>query len=97
MNTCVCKIKLHLPESQSLKEKRHIIKPIITRLRTQYNVSVAEVDDQDLWQIATIGLSCVSNSHHHVDEMMTNVLAFITDNYPNAEIIEQEIEVFHGP
>ncbi len=97
MNTGVCKIKLHLPESQSLKEKRRIIKPIITRLRNLYNISVAEVDDQDLWQIATIGVSCVSNHDHHIDEMLTSVLSFITDSYPNVEIIEQEIEVFHGP
>ncbi|HAV10788.1 MAG TPA: DUF503 domain-containing protein [Dehalococcoidia bacterium] len=97
MNTGVCKIRLHFPESQSLKEKRRIIKPIITRLRNMYNVSIAEVDDQDLWQIATIGVSCVSNNDHHIDEMLTSVLTFITDSYPNVEIIEQEIEVFHGP
>lgn len=97
MNTAICKIKFHLPESQSLKEKRRLIKPVIARLRNQFNISIAEVDDQDLWQIATIGISCVSNHDHHIDEMLTHVINSIKDNYPNIEIVEQEIEVFHGP
>jgi len=97
MNTGVCKIKLHIPESQSLKEKRRIIKPIITRLRNQYNISIAEVDDQDLWQIATIGFSCISNHNNHVNEMLNSAINFIIDNYPTVEIVEHEIEVFQGP
>jgi uncharacterized protein YlxP (DUF503 family) len=97
MNTGVCKVKLHLPESQSLKEKRRIIKPIITRLRNIYNISIAEVEDQDLWQIATIGISCVSNNNQHVDEILAKVMDFIADNFPNVEIIDHEIEISHGP
>jgi uncharacterized protein YlxP (DUF503 family) len=97
MNTAICKIKFHLPESQSLKEKRRLIKPVITRLRNQFNISIAEVDDQDLWQLATIGISCVSNHDHHIDEMLTSIINFIKDSYPNIEIVEQEVEVFHGP
>jgi uncharacterized protein YlxP (DUF503 family) len=96
MNTGVCKIKLHIPQSQSLKQKRSVIKSITTRLRNQFNISISEVDDQDLWQIATLGISCVSNNSNHIDEMLTRVVNYITQNYPELEIVEQEIEIIHG-
>jgi uncharacterized protein YlxP (DUF503 family) len=97
MNTGVGKIQLHLPENQSLKDKRRIVKSIIARLRNHYNVSVAEVDDNDLWQLATLGISCVSNNSQHVDETITNIIKFINHNYPELEIVNQEIEIIQGP
>lgn len=96
MNTGVCKIKLHLPGSQSLKSKRRIIKSIISRLRNQYNISIAEVDDQDLWQLATLGVACVSNHNQHVDETMSKVVNFIAQNYPELEVVDHELEILHG-
>jgi uncharacterized protein YlxP (DUF503 family) len=97
MNTGVCKLKLHIPENQSLKDKRRIVKSIISRLRNQYNISVAEVDDHDLWQLATLGVSCVSNNGQHVDETITKIINFIVQNYPELEIVSQETEIIHGP
>jgi uncharacterized protein YlxP (DUF503 family) len=96
MNTGVCKIKLHIPQNQSLKQKRRVIKSITARLRNQYNISISEVDDQDLWQIATLGISCVSNNSNHIDETLTKVVNYITQNYPELEIIEREVEIIHG-
>ncbi len=96
MNTGVCKIKIHLPESQSLKGKRRIVKSITSRLRNQFNISVAEVDDHELWQLATLGISCVSNNNQHVDETITRVMNFIVQNYPALEIVDHEIEIMHG-
>ena len=97
MNTGICKLKLHIPENQSLKGKRRIVKSIISKLRNQYNISIAEVDDQDLWQLATLGISCVSNNGQHIDETITNIINFIAHNYPELEIVSQEIEIIHGP
>ena len=97
MNTGIGKIQLHLPENQSLKDKRRIVKSIIARLRNQFNVSIAEVDDNDLWQLATLGISCVSNNSQHVDETITNIIKFINHNYPELEIVNQEIEIIQGP
>jgi len=96
MNAGVCKIRLHLPENQSLKEKRRIVKSIISRLRNQYNISIAEVDDQDLWQLATLGITCVSNHNQHVDEILSKVINFIVQNYPDLEIVERKIEILNG-
>jgi uncharacterized protein YlxP (DUF503 family) len=97
MNTGVCKIKLHIPGSQSLKDKRRIVKSIISKLRNQYNISIAEVDDQDLWQLTTLGISCVSNNGQHIDETITRIINFIGQNYPELEVVSQEIEIIHGP
>jgi uncharacterized protein YlxP (DUF503 family) len=97
MHTGVCKIKLHLPGIQSLKGKRRVVKSIISRLGSQFNISIAEVDDQDLWQLATLGVACVSNHNQHVDETLSKVVKFIAQNYPELEIVDHEIEILHGP
>ena len=96
MNLGVCRIKLHLPENQSLKDKRRIVKSIISRLRNQYNISVSEVEDQDLWQLATLGVACISNHNQHVDEILSKVVSFVIQNYPDLEVIDHEVEIFHG-
>ena len=97
MNAGICRIKLHLSHSQSLKDKRRIVKSIIARLRSQYNISIAEVDDQDLWQLVTLGIACVSNHNQHVDETLSKVMNFIVNNYPELEIIDHQTEIFSGP
>ena len=88
----MCRIELRLPENQSLKGKRRVIKSIITRLQNKYNVSVAEVDSQDLWQLATLGITCVSNHRRHADETLSSVVKFVAQNYPNLELLSSEIE-----
>jgi uncharacterized protein YlxP (DUF503 family) len=94
MNVGVCRIELRLPENQSLKGKRRVIKSITTRLQNRYNISVAEVDNQNLWQLATLGIACVSNHRRHADETLSNVVKFIVQNYPNVELLSSEIETF---
>jgi uncharacterized protein YlxP (DUF503 family) len=96
MNAGICKIRLHIPENRSLKEKRRVVKSITTRLRNQFNISVAEVDDYNLWQMTTIGITCVSNHNNHVDEILNKILYFITQHYPELEIVDQDIEILQG-
>ena len=90
----MCRIELRLPENQSLKGKRQVIKSIIARLHNKYNVSVAEVDNQDLWQLATLGVTCVSNHRRHADEILASVVRFVAENYPDVELLGSEVEVF---
>jgi len=97
MNVGICRIKLHISDSRSLKDKRRIVKSVVSRLRNQYNISVAEVDDQDLWQLVTLGISCVSNHNQHVDEILSKVVNFITNNYPELEIVDHQTEILSGP
>jgi len=92
MHVSVCRIELRLPENHSLKGKRQVIKSIIARLHNKFNVSVAEVDHQDLWQLATLGVACVSNHRRHADETLSNVVKFIVQNYPDVELLSSQIE-----
>ena len=94
MNVGVCKLELRLPENESLKGKRRVIQSIITRLKNKYNVSVAEVDNQGLWQLATLGVTCVSNHRRHANEILSSVIRFVAQNYPEVEMLSSEIEVF---
>ncbi len=93
MNVGVCRIGFRLPENLSLKGKRRVLKSITTRVGNKFNVSVAEVDDQDLWQLATLGISCVSNNKRHANEVLSKVVDFITDSRFEVEILDYEIEI----
>jgi len=94
MHVSVCQIELRLPENHSLKGKRQVIKSIITRLQNKFKVSIAEVDNQDLWQLSTLGVACVSNHRKHADETLANVVKFVVQNYPDVELLRSEIESF---
>lgn len=76
----VCRVVLSIDEAFSLKEKRHILKSIVERLRSRFNASVAEVGLNDKWKNAMIGISCVSNEAGHADSMMANVVNFIEND-----------------
>ena len=93
MNIGICKIKLHIPENQSLKGKRQVVKSIITQVRNKFNVAVAEVDDHDLWQLATLGICYISNDKRHTNEVLSKVIAFITNGRFDIEVLSCEIEI----
>jgi hypothetical protein len=93
MNVGVCRIELRLPENLSLKGKRRVLKSITTRVKSKFNVSVAEVDDQELWQLATLGICCVSNNSRYTNEVLSKVVDFIVDSRFEVEILNYEIEL----
>jgi len=93
MNVGVCRLSLRLPENQSLKGKRRVLKSITTRVGNQFNVSVAEVDNQELWQLATLGICCVSNNKRYTNEVLSKVVDFITGSRFDVEILNYEIEI----
>ena len=93
MNVGICKVKLRIPENHSLKGKRQAIKPIVTRIQNQFNVSVAEVDDHDVWQLATLGIACVSNDKRFTNEVLSKVVDFIGNGRFDVEMLDYEIEI----
>jgi len=93
MNVGVCKIRLRLPENLSLKGKRQVLKSITTQVGNKFNVSVAEVDDQDLWQVATLGICCVSNNKRYTNEVLSKVVDFIANRRFGVEMLDYEIEI----
>lgn len=68
---------LFLGEANSLKEKRRVLKSVIDRIKARFNVSVAEVGEQDIWQRSTIGVSFVSCEQAHVHQVLAAVVRFI--------------------
>ena len=93
MNVGVLRLRLHLPQNRSLKGKRQVLRSITTRVSNRYNVSIAEVDDQELWQLATLGISCVSQDARHVNAMLSQVVNFIARSRFEAEMLDYEIEI----
>ncbi len=93
MNIGICRVKLRLPENGSLKGKRSVVKSVIAQVRNKFNVSVAEVDDNDVWQLATIGISCVSNDQRYSNEVLSKVVQFIANSRFDAELLDCDIEI----
>ncbi len=93
MNVGVCRISLRLPENLSLKGKRRVLKSITTQLRNKFNVCVAEVSDQELWQLATLGVCCLSNDKRYTDEVLSKVVNFITNGRFEIEMLDYKIEI----
>jgi uncharacterized protein YlxP (DUF503 family) len=93
MTVGLCRVWLRLPEKHSLKEKRRVIKSLLARLHNKFNVAAAEVGDQDSWQMASLGITCVSTSESHVHQMMASVVAFIRSERPDAEMVDYRTEV----
>jgi len=69
------------------------LKSITTRIQNKFNVSVAEVDNHDRWQLATIGICCVSNDNRHTNEVLSKVVDFVVGSKFEVEILDYEIEI----
>ena len=86
-------IHLHLPGCASLKEKRAYIKPLIARLRREFNLSVAEIDLQDSWQETVIGCAMVGNERAHLESAMQTISRWVEANWRDGDVIGQKIEI----
>ncbi len=74
----ILRIDLYMNGNRSLKDKRQTLKSLIHRAKSRFNnISIAEVDSNDLWQKATVGISYVSNEKRHVNSVMDQVADFI--------------------
>jgi uncharacterized protein YlxP (DUF503 family) len=91
--TAIARIELGLDGCRSLKDKRRIVRSIVERTRARFQVAIAEVEDQDLWQRATIGVACVSGSGSRAHEVMQKVVDFVTTANPEAEVLDSIIEL----
>jgi uncharacterized protein YlxP (DUF503 family) len=89
------RLQLRRSEAHSLKEKRGIIKSLIARVQTRYSVAVAEVGENDRWQVAELGVACVSNSTAHANEILSNIVGFVESDRLDAELVDYEIEILH--
>jgi uncharacterized protein YlxP (DUF503 family) len=86
----VLRLTLYIPGASSLKDKRQVLRKVTDRLRSRFNVSVAEVGDNDIWQRAVVGISAVSNDHSFVNEVLDKC---VRDTDQIAQIINREMEI----
>jgi uncharacterized protein YlxP (DUF503 family) len=86
-------IYLHLPGCASLKEKRGRLKPLLSQLHKKFNVSVAEMDRQDMWQEAIIACALVNSDGVQVQRSLQTVLEWIEGNWPDGDVIDEKIEI----
>lgn len=87
---------MRLPENGSLKGKRKSVKSICGRVESKFSVSIAEIDNLDQWQTATLGVVCVSNDGRHTNEILSKVVNFIETARGDAELLDYEIEIFNA-
>ena len=96
MHIGVCRVSLFLPGVQSLKGKRQIALSLTSRIQNQFNVAVAEVEDQELWQRLTLGICCISNDSNHANQILSNVVSFVESQHRDLEVLDYETEIITG-
>lgn len=84
-------VRLHIPEARSLKDKRQVVRSILDRARSRYQVSAAEVGENDVLRIAELGFAAVSNSSSHARDVVDQILQGLL-RHPIARVLEHEIE-----
>ena len=85
-------VRLRMPWVHSLKEKRMVIKSILARTRNQFNISAAEVDEQDIHQIAVLGFAAVAGDRAQADSILDHMITYIEEN-TEAELIHIDREM----
>ena len=88
----ICQLDILIRETHSLKGKRRIVKQIIGRVKNKFNVSIAEVGDQDLWQRSQIGFCLVGNERRFINSALDKIVDFI-ETINSAEITKADIEI----
>lgn len=82
----VLRLTLHIPDSGSLKAKRHVIGGLLRRVRDEFKVSAAEVGERDRWQLAEVAVACVSEDRDHTAQVLSRVLSFVERNAQGAVV-----------
>jgi uncharacterized protein YlxP (DUF503 family) len=90
----VCRLELILPENHSLKGKRSVVRSICAQVRQKFNVAIAEVEDQDVWQVAGLGFAVVSSDGRHADRMVQEIVDFI-EQRADAQLGNYQVEQIH--
>jgi uncharacterized protein YlxP (DUF503 family) len=89
----ILNISLYLPGCMSLKEKRGRLRPLMTRLHREFNISVAEIDHQDIWQSALITCVMVSSNMSQTRRNLQQIITWIDNNWPDIDLVDEHIEI----
>lgn len=88
-------LSLYLPGINSLKAKRHVLKPMLARLHKEFNISVAEYAHQDIWQSSQIRMVMVCNDAHLLEGKLITIRKFIQIQWPDLQITDDTIEIIN--
>jgi len=91
MRVAICVLELYIPGATSLKAKRQVTKSLIQRLRNRFNISIAEIGDQDLWQRAELGLAVVCHNGAGADSIMEKIFTYV-ELENSVDIISSRVE-----
>jgi uncharacterized protein YlxP (DUF503 family) len=94
MMVALARIDLRIPGCGSLKEKRHVVKTLTNAIRSKFNVAVAEVDHQDLWQRSAIGVAAVAGEQYHARKVLHEVERLV-ERWAEVEVIGTDVTVHH--
>ena len=86
-------LTLRIPLSASLKDKRQVVQSVLQRVRNKFEVAAAEIATLENWQVATIGVSCISNSARHTEDVLEHVRRYIEETRPDVEVTDEQLEV----
>lgn len=89
------RVVLRIESSHSLKDKRQVVKSILARVQREFRVAAAEVDELDNWQLAVLGLTCVSTESGHADSLLAHAVRFIDQRFHDAEMVGFATETLH--
>jgi uncharacterized protein len=89
----VLTLEIEIPGCRSLKDKRSRLKPLLARLHREFNISVAEIDHQEIWNSAVIACALVSNSSKHTQRALQSVIVWVESYWPDVTVIDDQIEI----
>ena len=86
-------LHFQIPGCSSLKEKRGRLKPLLARLHREFNISVAEMDHQDIWDEATVVCALVSNNHRHTQRALQVIVDWVELNWPDVSLVDDHLDL----
>lgn len=95
MNVGILTLEIQLPGCKSLKEKRSRLKPLITRLHREFNVSVSELDRLDAWTESIIGCAIISNDRQFTQNALHSIIQWLNLNWPDVTLVDDHIELIN--
>lgn len=93
MRIGILTLEILIPGCSSLKEKRRRIRPLLARLHREFNISVAEVGQQDIWQNAVLACALVSNDNGYTQRSLQKVVRWIEASWPDLTLVDEHIEI----
>ena len=93
MTIGILTLQIHIPGCGSLKEKRRRLKPLLTRLHREFNISVSEIDNHDVWQSTTIACALITNDGGHTHRTLQKVARWVDTHWPDVALIDDHIEL----